>query len=285
MNFISLLPVLYGLGAAIAWGVGDFAGGLAARRSNALAVVFNAEWVGLVGVVIIAVTLGEPAMTTSAWLIAMLAGIFGSFGLIVLYKSMADGQMSIAAPISALLAASLPVAVGSFSQGLPGPATLLGFFLALVAVWFISAGEGGQLGLKIEDWKVLRLPFLSGIGFGLYFILMHQAGQDSTLWPLAASRSGGLALMLSYALFKRPSLRLARPVWPIVAVNATLDVSANGFYVLASQVGRLDVASVLGSLYPGLTVLLAWLILKERIHLWQWLGIGLALAAIGLIAL
>lgn len=286
MNLTSLLPILYGLGAAISWGAADFAGGLASRRSaNALAVVFHAEWIGMVGVFAVATLSGQPSMSLTGWGFAMLAGAIGTIGLIVLYKAMAEGQMSIAAPVSALLAASLPVAFGSFSEGFPGWLTLFGFLLALAAVWAISAGESGSLRPSIKGWKELQMPFLAGFGFGLYFILIHRAGQESNLWPLVGSRLGGMLMLLVYALIKRPSLRLARPVWSIVPVNALLDVTANGLYILASQTGRLDVAAVLGSLYPGMTVLLAGLLLKERVNRLQMAGILVALAAICLIAL
>lgn len=286
MNLTSLLPIIYGLGAATAWGAADFAGGLASRRSaNALAVVFHAEWIGMVGVFAVATFSGQPSMSLIGWGFAMLAGMLGTIGLVVLYKAMAEGQMSIAAPVSALLAASLPVLVGSLREGFPGWVTLFGFILALAAVWVISAGESGSLRPTIKGWKELQMPFLSGVGFGLYFILIHQAGQESTLWPLVGSRLGGMLMLLVFALFARPSLSLARPVWPIVLVNATLDVTANGLYILSAQIGRLDVAAVLGSLYPGLTVLLAWLLLKERVNRLQLVGILVALAAIGLIAI
>jgi drug/metabolite transporter (DMT)-like permease len=286
MNLTSLLPIIYGLGAATAWGAADFAGGLASRRSaNALAVVFHAEWIGMVGVFAVATLSGQPSMSLIGWGFAMLAGMLGTIGLVVLYKAMAEGQMSIAAPVSALLAASLPVLVGSLREGFPGWVTLFGFILALAAVWVISAGESGSLRPTIKGWKELQMPFLSGVGFGLYFILIHQAGQESTLWPLVGSRLGGMLMLLVFALFARPSLSLARPVWPIVLVNATLDVTANGLYILSAQIGRLDVAAVLGSLYPGLTVLLAWLLLKERVNRLQLVGILVALAAIALIAI
>ncbi|GAB4501882.1 MAG: DMT family transporter [Anaerolineales bacterium] len=285
MNFLSLLPIVYGLSAAIAWGAGDFAGGLAARRSNALAAVFHAEWIGLAAILGVTLLAGESPLSLRAGLMAFAAGAIGALALVVLYKAMAEGQMSVAAPISALLAASLPVMVESLLRGLPGLSTQIGFALALAAVWLIASGEGGRLLPELGSWRDLRLPFISGIGFGLYFILINQAGQEGTLWPLVISRTGGVLALLVYVWLTRASLRLARPVWPLAALNATLDVTANGFYVLASQVGRMDVAAVISSLYPGLTVLLAWLILKERIQRLQALGIALALTAIALIAL
>lgn len=285
MNFLSLLPIFYGLGAAIAWGAGDFAGGLAARRSNALAAVFHAEWLGLAAVLAVTLLADEPLPGLRANLMALAAGAIGSLALVILYKAMAEGQMSVAAPVSALLAASLPVMVESFLRGLPGLPTQIGFALALAAVWLIAAGEEGQLLRQLRNWRELRLPLFSGIGFGLYFVLINQAGQEGTLWPLVISRTGGVLILLAYVGLTRAPLKLERPVWPLAALNATLDVTANGFYVLASQVGRMDVAAVISSLYPGLTVLLAWLILKERIHHRQAIGIGLALTAIILIAL
>lgn len=285
MNFLPLLSIFYGLGAAIAWGAGDFAGGLAARRSNALAAVFHAEWIGLAAVLAVAWLSGESPLSLRASLLALAAGAIGSLALVLLYKAMAEGQMSVAAPVSALLAASLPVIVESFLRGLPDGLTLLGFALALAAVWLIAAGEGGRLMPKLGSWRDLFLPFSSGLGFGLYFILINQAGQEGTFWPLVISRAGGVLILLAYVMLTRASLQLARPIWPLAALNATLDVTANGFYVLASQVGRMDVAAVISSLYPGLTVLLAWLILQERIRRLQALGIALALTAIVLIAL
>jgi drug/metabolite transporter (DMT)-like permease len=286
MNLISLLPILYGLGAAIAWGTADFAGGLASRRTNnALAVVFHAEWIGMLTIFIVASLSGQPPMSLNGWGTALLAGTVGTIGLIVLYKAMAEGQMSIAAPVSALLTASLPVIFGSFSEGFPGMVTLIGFVLALAAIWVISAGESGSLRPTIKGWQELKMPLLAGFGFGLYFILIHKAGQESNLWPLVGSRLGGLIMLLVYAFFKRPALRLEKTVWPILPLNALLDVTASSLYILAGQTGRLDIAAVLSSLYPGMTVVLAALLLKERMNRLQLSGILTALLAIGLIAL
>jgi drug/metabolite transporter (DMT)-like permease len=124
------------------------------------------------------------------------------------------------------------------------------------------------------------LPLFSGFCFGLYFIIMHQASDETILWPMIASRSGGMLALLVFVFVRRESWQVTRSAWSLIAMNAVLDVGGNAFYILAGQAGRLDVAAVLGSLYPGATVILAGLILKERINLLQKLGILAALVAI-----
>jgi drug/metabolite transporter (DMT)-like permease len=124
------------------------------------------------------------------------------------------------------------------------------------------------------------------VGFGLYFIMMHQASDSALVWPMVASRSGGMALMLAFMLALRHDWRVASAsAFPLIILNAVLDVGGNVFYILAGQSGRMDVAAVISSLYPGATVLLAWIVLKERINRVQWLGILAALAAIVLMTI
>ena len=207
-------------------------------------------------------------------------------GLLILYYSLAQGQMSIAAPVSALFAAVLPVIVGALTQGLPDVLQLSGFGLALSAVWLISQGSQTE-GFRIQHLADLRLPILAGVGFGCYFIFIHYAtqGTDSVLWPMLVSRLAGTLLLFMVVLARREPLAVPRSAWAVVFFNATLDVGGNLFYILASRIGRLDTAAVLSSLYPGATVLLAWILLKERIAYKQWIGIAAALAAIVLFTL
>ncbi len=217
----------------------------------------------------------------------MLAGAIGTMGLILLYHSMTIGLMSIAAPVSALLAAVLPVIVGIFREGFPEWLTFIGFGFALFAVWMISQGEGGVTDI-LAHLSDLKLPLLAGIGFGFYFILMHEAtNTGATIWPMVASRSGGLILITTYMLITRvfvESGRLFR-LAHYRPLNGVLDISGNIFFILASQIGRLDVAAVLSSLFPGATVMLAWIFLKERLTRNQWIGIGSALIAIVLMTI
>jgi drug/metabolite transporter (DMT)-like permease len=281
-----LLSTFYGFLSALSWGAGDFAGGLASRRLGAYRAVLYADFFGLV-LIVIAMSIFRESFPNSTVLInSIIGGALGSMGLLILYYSLAQGKMSIAAPVSALFAALLPVIVGALTQGLPDLLQMAGFGLALTAVWLISQGSQTE-GFRIQHLTDLRLPILAGVGFGSYFIFIHYATQEtnSVLWPMLVSRLAGTLLLFIVVLARREPLAVPRSAWTVVFFNASLDVGGNLFYILASQLGRLDTAAVLSSLYPGATVLLAWFLLKERIVFKQWIGIASALAAIVLFTL
>ncbi len=281
-----MLSILFGLLAALGWGAGDFTGGLAARKTGAYRTVFYGEIIGIFFLFAGIAVIHESIPGARVWVYAMLAGALGSLGLILLYHAMAVGLMSIAAPVSALLAALLPVVVGIFREGLPRFSTLVGFGFALAAVWMISQGEGGIKNI-FSHLADLKLPLLAGIGFGSYFVLMHEATSGGeTVWPMVASRSGGLILITLYMLFTRSSWKVTDPsAWPVITANGILDISGNAFFILAGQLGRLDVAAVLSSLFPGTTVMLARIFLKENLTRNQWIGIIAALIAIVLMTI
>ena len=274
-----MLSILFGLGAALGWGAADFFGGLASRKAGAYRAIFYGEAIGIVFVVIVASAVQQDFPPLRSCLLAALAGMIGTLGILLLYHSMTLGLMSIATPVSALMAAVIPIVIGAVTDGLPKAVTLLGFAFALFSIWFISRGEGGvkDIFAHIAD---LKLPLLAGVGFGLYFVIIHQATRESTLWPMVMSRSAGMILMTVLLLVRRESWTVARSAWPLIAVNGVLDVGGNFLYILASQTGRLDVAAILSSLFPASTVLLAALFLKERVSRSQMFGIALALIAI-----
>jgi drug/metabolite transporter (DMT)-like permease len=277
---VNLLSVFYGLLAAIGWGAGDFTGGLAARKTGAYRAVFYAEVIGVFVLLVTTLFLDEPVPGLRVWVLSMLAGAFGTIGLILLYQAMTLGLMSIAAPVSALLAAALPVFAGGLTEGLPDILTLIGFAFALFAVWMVSQGEGGIKDI-LTHLSDLKLPLFAGIGFGLYFVIMHEATSGgATVWPMVASRSGGMTLIIVFMLFTRQSWKLDGSAIPVISLNGVLDITGNLFFILAGQTGRLDVASVLSSLFPGATVVLAWIFLHERLTRNQWIGIISALIAI-----
>lgn len=280
-----MLPILFGLGSAFGWGAADFAGGLAARKTGAYRAVFYGSIIGLALLVLAAAFIDEPLPDLRVWLFSLLAGALGIVGLLLLYHAMTLGLMSVAAPVSALLAAALPVVVGLFTDGLPKTTTLFGFGFALLAVWMISqsAGGGADIFAHLSD---LKIPLLAGVGFGLYFVFIHEATKTgATIYPMLAARFGGLILITTYMLFSRAEWKADSSAWTLIAINGVLDIFANGCFILAIQTGRLDVAAVLSSLFPGVTVMLAWIFLKERLMRNQWLGVAAALVAIVLMTM
>jgi drug/metabolite transporter (DMT)-like permease len=277
-----LLPIIYGIASAATWGAADFIGGLASKRTSPYRVLFLGELSGLIPFIILALATGEtiPPFTDLLW--AGLASLLGLGGLIFLYRALASGRMTIAAPVSALFAALIPVVFAFFTEGLPPFTTLIGFMLAFIAVWLISQTDGMNLRFSFSD---LRLPLISGLFFGVYFIAIHKATLNAFFWPLVSARGAGLLTLGSFALLTRQPVMPPRDLWGLVIMNGILDIGGNGFYVLAARTGRLDVAAVLGALYPASTVLLAWIFLKERISWIQTAGIILAFAAILLFTL
>jgi drug/metabolite transporter (DMT)-like permease len=277
-----LLSIFYGIASAATWGAADFIGGLASKRTSPYRVLFLGELAGLIPFILIAILTVEtfPPITDVLW--ASLASLLGLTGLVFLYRALASGQMTIAAPVSALFSALIPVVFAFFTQGIPPLATLIGFVLAFIAVWLISQTDGTKIQFSFAD---LRLPLISGLFFGLYFIAIHKGTLHATFWPLASARViGVLALGLIALLSRQPAMPPSN-LWGIVILNGLLDIAGNGFYVLAARAGRLDVAAVLGALYPASTVLLAWILLKEKISAIQVVGILCAFAAIILFTL
>jgi len=279
-----VLSILFGLFSALTWGAGDFAGGIISRRAGVYRAAFYGEFTGLFFLAIMLAVVREPMPGGPAWAWCACAGAIGCVGLLLLFKSMVDGQMSVAAPVSALMAAVLPVIASMLTEGLPGLSKYFGFSLALAAIWLISQGEGHQkkLHLHLAD---LQLPLAAGVCFGVYFILMHQGSQNATIWPMIFGRSAGSIVLFFFAAASHQIKWPDGRVVPLVFLNAAGDIAGNTFYILSGQAGRLDVAAVLGSLYPGTTVLLAGLILHERLNRSQWIGIFAALAAIVLMTI
>jgi drug/metabolite transporter (DMT)-like permease len=275
-----LTSALLGLASAALWGTGDYFGGVASKRSHAVLVVLLSLVIGAVFLMSFALVLGEPLPVGRDLVYGALAGAAGSLGLVALFSGLARGPMGVVAPVSSVVAAVLPVLVAAFTEGIPDPPKLLGFTLALLAIWLLSSDASGQR-FRAAD---LVLPVAAGLGFGVFMVLIGLASEGAVLWPLLASKASSISLMLLIALVSGAS---PWPGWkrlPLVAVTGILDSSGNALYALAAKIGRLDVAAVLASLTPATTVFLAWLIAKERLSIRQRVGVGMALAAVLLIA-
>ena len=277
-----MLPIIYGLVSSASWGAADFIGGLASKRTSAIRVLYLSEIAGFIPFMLLAIILHEPIPSAADFLWGAFSSLIGLTGLIFLYRALAEGQMTIAAPVSALFAALIPVIFGSITLGFPSLPTLIGFGLAFIAVWLISQSDSTNWRFSFSD---LRLPLISGFFFGFYFITIHKATLNAFFWPLTAARFAGFVALGLFALFTRQPAMPPRETWTLCILNGVIDIAGNGFYILSAHSGRIDVAAVLGALYPAGTVLLAWIFLKERISFIQTLGIVLAFIAIILFTL
>jgi drug/metabolite transporter (DMT)-like permease len=275
----TLATVVFGLAASLFWGSGDFNGGLASRRSNASSVVIAAYAIGFVLLVALALLWKEPFPSTVDILWGALAGLAGAIGLISFYSALSIGRMGIAAPVSAILTASLPVIFSLFTAGLPTWLQLGGFILALIAIGLISRPERAK-----GRPEGLGLAMLAGCGFGCFFILISRVSSTSTFWPLAVARLTAVLFLLIVVLLRREPTLPKMKVAPFVILAGVLDAIGNAFFVLAAHSGRLDIAAVLSSLYPAATVLLAALVLRERVTRIQGIGILIALIAVPMIS-
>jgi len=275
----TLATVIFGLAASLFWGSGDFNGGLASRRSNASSVVIAAYAIGFVLLVALALLWKEQFPSTIDIIWGGLAGLAGAIGLISFYSALSIGRMGIAAPVSAILTASLPVLFSVFTAGLPTWLQLGGFILALIAIGLISRPERAK-----GRPEGLGLAMLAGCGFGCFFILISRVNPISTFWPLAMARFTAVLFLLVVVLIRRQPTRPKMSVAPFVVLAGVLDAIGNAFFVLATHNGRLDIAAVLSSLYPAATVILAALVLRERVTRIQGIGILVALIAVPMIS-
>jgi len=268
-----------GLTTAASWGAGDFCGGLATKRANVHSVVIGAHASGAVLFLALALVSREPVPAVANLAACGAAGLFGALGLLALYRALAMGRMGIAAPVSGVLSAAVPVVAGAFLEGRPGAVRLIGFALALIAVWLVSRSDDGAF--CAAD---LGLPVAAGLGFGLFIVIVGRASGGSVFWPLVSARAASLCALTLVARLNRQRLLPARGL-PLVLLAGLFDGAGSAFVVLAAHAGRLDVAGVLCSLYPVSTVVLAWVFLRERTSRWQVAGLMLASSAIVMITL
>lgn len=282
MPGLELTAALFGLASAAFWGAGDFAGGVAAKRTGVYLVVLLSHIVGLAGLLLLIGFFDEPLPGLNVLLVGVFAGIAGAVGVAALYTGLAQGQMGVVAPLTAVVTAVVPVLFSLFLEGLPRVSQLLGFALALTAVWLISGGGGGLARLR---WGDLRLPVIAGLGFGLFFVAIDRVSDQAILWPLVGARSASILMMFFLALITRQIKRPAVGQLGLILLVGFSDTAGNAFFALATSLGRLDIAAVLGSLYPAATILLARFFLDEQLNRRQWIGLAAALLAVILITL
>jgi drug/metabolite transporter (DMT)-like permease len=274
--------VVFALLAAVIYGTGDFVGGFASRHRSAITVLLYAYPVGALLMVALLPAFAGTLDTRTA-LLGVGGGIGGMLGVIVMYSLMARAPMNIISPVTAVLAAVVPVGFGVLVGERPHLSAWLGIAIGLVAVVFVSYTPDdhphGPVGIRI-----LALACVSGLGFGIYFICLARADHDSGLWPLVISRLTSAALIVPLARSRRVAQPLTGRVLRLAVLAGVLDASANLFFLLASRHGLLSLASVITSLYPAMTVLLAVLVLSEHTGRLQRVGLAMAATSIVLIS-
>lgn len=274
------LSVTFGLLSALTWGAADFGGGRATRRGPVFGVVLVSQVVGMILAGGVAILRAEPLPGTADVGWAALGGLVGVVGIVSLYQGLASGRITVVAPIAGVLAATIPVAVGWLSQGVPSLARIAGIALALVAVVLVSTSPDPVMGRPAG----VRYGILAGIGFGLFNVCASRFTPGVVFGPLVVVRAFEAAALVAVIVLTRRAWRLERPVVPLAMAVGVGDMAGNGFFVLAAQAGRLDIASVLSSLYPVTTLILAAVLLRERVTGGHAAGIGVAAVAIALIA-
>jgi drug/metabolite transporter (DMT)-like permease len=283
---------LIALAAAASWGGGDFSGGMGVRASGgrmsgAIRFVILAHAISLSVLLAIlwAQHTGLPHGAPMLW--AMVGGVTGALGLVAFYIALSRGGMGISAAISGLLAAAIPAMVSSALEGAPGAMRLAGFALAGGAIWLIAAGESPES--TGESSTTMAFAIFAGVAFGFYFVALKLANPLGLVMPMAIARASSLVLCAPVLLVMQRGASAAHGSWfagwKWALGVALLDTSGNMLFMAATRLGRLDVASVLASLYPAGTILLAAWHLQERPTRRQVAGMVTALTAVAMITL
>jgi drug/metabolite transporter (DMT)-like permease len=272
---------LLALGGALSWGVGDFLGGLAARRAAVLTVLAISQAIGLAGVLLWVWLASDPFPGVSELLPAALAGVAGLIGLGALYRGLAVGAMGIVAPISAA-SPIVPLAVDAARGVVPAALQWLGVVLVLAGIVTLSREPAGG-SRRIATGAGLAV--LAALGFGLFVVGLDAGADESAPWAVVAARSASVTLAVAAAVFvTRRSLRPPRGILPLLVGVGVFDTGANVFVAFATTKGAAGIVAVLSALYPVVTIVLARLVLGERLSVSRRLGGSVALTGAALVA-
>jgi drug/metabolite transporter (DMT)-like permease len=285
------MAVVLGLLAAITYGTADFFGGLSTKRNPMVRVVLLSQIAGFALLLVAVPFLPEGRFTAGAWVWGGLSGLAGAVGIGFLYRGLARGRMSVVAPTTAVVFAVVPVAFGLATGERPSALQLAGVAVALPAVALVSTSPEAGAPRAVAGWAVGRLAragvpeaVVAGLGIAAFAILLDRSGEGTGPWPLVAARIASVTVFLVAVLASRTAPRPVQGTLPAIVAAGVLDVTANLLYLLATRAGLLSIAVVLTALYPAATVVLARVVLGERLSLVQLVGLFLALVGVAAIA-
>lgn len=275
------MAALFALISSVSWGVADFVGGLAARRAGSAQVLAVSYPAGAVVITIFALTIIPGELSTDLIGYALVTGTIGAIAIALLYAALVRGQMGIVSPITAVMSGAVPVVVGIFRGEQPSGWAFAGMAIAVIAVILVS--QESQHHGKTPPIAIL-LAIASGTAIGLYLTALGLAPKDSGVWVATLGRWVSTVIMILFVLLVVRTFTRSTFPWVLAIAAGVLDAVANGLFQLATQRGLLSVVAVLGSLYPAATVVLARLLINERMNRIQGAGVVLALTAAGLLA-
>lgn len=278
-----MLGIAYALCASLAWGVSDFMGGVQSRRLELLRVMIVSQPAGLAGIAIAVLVSGHGAPALSRLWPVMVGGLLGLTGLAAFYRALGIGKMSIVAPIASM-GVCLPVAAGVIDGERPGGLQLVGIVAAIVGVVLVSREPEREPAGAAATRASILLAVVAAVGFGSFAVGLRSSARADVLWAVLAGRGTGVAVLSAVFLLRRPGPSPVSVPVPALALVGMLDLGANGLYALATRHGLLSVIAVAASLYPLVTVLLARMLLGERVQRIQELGIVAAVAGVAMIA-
>ncbi len=273
------MAILFSLLSAFSYGISDFLGGMFAKKVSAWQIAVVGQSSSTICAVTAGIAIGGD-VATSDWVWAGVAGLGGGFGTAFLYRGLANGRMSVIAPVSAIGTALVPVAFGLITGDRPSLLVLVGVCCAFPAIYLISqvidtdpTHEGGVID-----------GVLAGLGFGFMFAMLGQVGPDANLLPVGLSQlTSVLGIILTATVLRQPWVPRTKAAFKPLMMGP-LGLIATGSFLYATHHGLLSVVSVISSLYPASTVILAALVLREKIHTNQAIGLALAATAVALVA-
>ncbi len=277
----ALLGALAALLSSLSFGTGDFSGGFASRKLSPFQVLSLSVPAASILLIAAGLIANEPWPDARNLLIGGTAGILGTLGLALLFHGLATGYAAVVSPITGVMTAGIPALYSILTDGLPGYLTLVGFVVALLGIWLASQSATHA---DFSNRKGLGIGLAAGFSFGLFILLISFTDDRYLFWPLLSAKATTIPFILAILFWQGKSVPMPQTA-PIALLAGALDAAGNAFYVLAQQLTRLDVAAVLSSMYPMFTVMLASWVLKEQVSKLQWLGVGLCVLAIALIAL
>lgn len=277
------MAIVLGLLTSLSFGAGDFFGGLSSKKTSAVNVVAFSHVIGLLGALSLAPWLAD-SFSARDYGLGVLAGALGGVAVVLLYRGLARGPMAVVAPLTAITSASVPALWGVATGDELSPLAWIGVGAALVAIALSSIpneSDGAPVTLG-----VVREALVAGAGFGTMFILFDATADGTAPWPVVGARTVTVTVLLSFVLIaRRPGLATVRPALWMIVLAGLFDTGSNIMFLFAAKIGDLSIVAVLSSLYPAATVILARIVLDERMSRMQLGGLVTALAAAVLIAL